>query len=101
MGARGDVLMQPLLAALRPRGLRERVRAAVAPGFTAAQLLERLPEDVRAELEAAYPFPAEPLHAALLELVARGSARTRRVRYTVVLNTKGHRDMVLDVFWPA
>jgi hypothetical protein len=101
MGAKPDFLAEPLLAALRPRGLRERARAAVAPGYTAAQLLERLPEEVRTALVTEYPFPAEPVHAALVELVARGAVRTRRVRYTVVLNTKGHRDMVVDVFWPA
>jgi hypothetical protein len=101
MGAPIDGLADELLVALRPRGLREHVRAAVAPGFTAAQLVERLPEEARAALVAAHPFPAEPVHTSLMELVARGAVRTRRIRYTVVLNTKGHRDMVVDVFWPA
>jgi hypothetical protein len=101
MGAAVDGLSGQLLAALRPRGVRERVRAALAPGFTAAQLLQRLPEDARAALIAEHPFPAEPVHGALMGLVAQGGVRTRRVHYTVVLNTKGHRDMVVDVFWPA
>lgn len=90
-----------LVAALRPRDLRERVRARVAPGYTATQVLSRLPASEREALTSAHRFPADVVHAALIELVASGRVRTRRVRYTVVLNTKGHRDMVVDVFWLA
>jgi hypothetical protein len=92
-------LDEALLEALRSRTLRERLREAVAPGFTAAQVLERLPSPLREEVRAAHRSPADHVHAALLQLASAARVRTRRVRYGVVLNTKGHRDMVVDVFW--
>jgi hypothetical protein len=94
-------LARALEQALAPRGLTERLRHKVSPGYTAAQVVGRLPASDRAVLAAAHRHPAEAVHAALLGLVSSGRVRTRRVRYTVVLNTKGHRDMVVDVFWRA
>lgn len=90
-----------LLASLRPHGVRERVRGWVARGWTAAQVHARLPEDVRAALAAEERQPVERVHRDLLALASAGRVRTRRVHYTVELNTKGARGMVVDVFWTA
>lgn len=90
-----SALASPLLDALRPRGVAERVRHVLAKGWTAAQVRARLPSGLQDGCT------AEAVHAALLDLVREGRVRTRRVRYSVVLNTKGQRDMIVDVFWLA
>lgn len=91
-------LADRILACLLPRGLRERARHLVARGWTASQVEVRLPEDVRAALRAE-GGAVERVHGELVGLVRAGRARSRRVRYTVALNTKGPRDMLVDVFW--
>ncbi len=92
-----DGLPAALLAALVPRGWRERVRARVAPGWTAAQVYARLDAPTQATIVSR--FPAEVVHRALVALVAEGVASRRAVRWPADLNTKGRRDMVVDVFW--
>lgn len=88
-----------VLDALRPRGLKEYLRGALARGWTASQVHARLPADVRVALEVAERLPVDRIHEILRALAARGRVKVRQVRYTVVLNTKGHRDMIVDVFW--
>lgn len=83
-----------LLEALRPRGVRERVRTRLGVGWTAAQVASRVSRDVYAD---AVDLTAE-VHADLLALVADGLVLRERVRWTAHLNTKGPRDMVVDVF---
>ncbi|MES2638591.1 MAG: hypothetical protein V4850_03895 [Myxococcota bacterium] len=94
-----------MLAALRPPGLRERVRLAMGGGYTALQVWDRLSPAARAALA---PGGADPTVAArhavervqrvLMTLAASGRARHRRAGMSVVLNTKGPRDVLVDVF---
>jgi hypothetical protein len=84
-----------VLAALAPRGLGERIRARVAGGWTAAQVWARMDA-------LAFPTgpagPVDEVHRVLVALAADGRVTRRSVRWTTRLNTKGHRDMVVDVF---
>jgi hypothetical protein len=86
-----------LLDALRPRGLRERLRLRTVGGWTAAQVYTRLADDARATL-AGERWPVEVVHRALLALVEAGRVHRARVRWAMELNTKGMRGMVVDVF---
>ena len=98
-------LTDPLLAALRPRSVRERARLLVAHGFTAVQVYERLSPEVQralgegvADSTAAARRAVDRVHRALLDLAARGAIRRRRETYSMILNTKGERGMVVDVY---
>lgn len=92
-----------LRAALTPRGLAERVRLRLSGGWTAAQVLERLPAQVRAAWEGEGTIDerrraVDRAYRGLLALAEAGGARRTKVRYTMDLNTKGPRDMLVDVF---
>jgi hypothetical protein len=90
--------------ALRPRSLRERLRVRLAGGWSAMQVAERLDPGVRAGLEAGLDGAAAPRRtvsavlAELLSLVEEGKVKRRRVKYGIVLNTKGDRAMLVDAF---
>lgn len=99
-------LAEAVIDALRPRGARERLRGLVARGYSAIQVYERLGPDARAVAEAGAPLPQnaprvgmDRVHRVLTELVAAGRVRKRRESYGIVLNTKGPRGMVVDVYW--
>ncbi|MFN7146357.1 MAG: hypothetical protein ACK4YP_21470 [Myxococcota bacterium] len=92
-----------VLAALRPAGLRERVRLRVGGGYTALQVWERLAPEVRATLggegdPVAVRRGVERVQRRLAALAAEGVVRRERARVTVTLNTKGPRDILVDVF---
>lgn len=94
-----------LRSAIAPRTLGERVRMRLSGGWTAAQTLERLPSDVREEWLGDGSIDAQRravdrVYRALLALAAEGAVRRTKVRYTMALNTKGPRDMLVDVFRP-
>jgi hypothetical protein len=69
------------------------------------QVWERLDEEARAAI---LPVSADPIanardgtervQRALRALVAAGRARHRRVGMSIMLNTKGPRDVLVDVF---
>ncbi len=89
-----EVRRRRLMEALRPRGVGERVRARFGVGWTASQVLSRVARDTYAGVV----DPAAEVHAELLALVAEGRVRRASVRWTAHLNTKGPRDMLVDVF---
>ncbi len=85
-----------VLEGLAPRGLAERLRARVAGGWTAAQVWERLTD--RGPFAGDGTRAVDAVHAVLVALTGTGEVERARVRWTARLNTKGHRDMVVDVF---
>jgi hypothetical protein len=94
-----------VLAALRPSGVRERVRLAMGGGYTALQVWERVGPAARAALAPVGEDPTvaarhavERVQRVLMTLAASGRVRHRRVGMSVVLNTKGPRDVLVDVF---
>lgn len=94
-----------LLDALRPRDTRERAAQLVLRGWTAMQVYERLPASLQAELAAGPENPTvgarqavDRVFRALLALTQAGQVRRRRVAYGMILNTKGGRGMLVDVF---
>lgn len=91
-----------VLAALRPAGLRERIRLRVGGGYTALQVWERLAPEVRVVVGEGDPVAVrrgvERVQRRLLVLAAAGTVRRDRARMTVPLNTKGPRDILVDVF---
>lgn len=86
----GPELAPAVLDALRPRGLRDRLRMLLSGGCTAAQVRGRLREPGSAT--------ATQVHAALTALVADGRVHRSTARMSVHLNTKGPRDVIVDVF---
>ncbi len=98
-------LEEAVLRALRPVGVRERARVTLGGGYTPMQVWERLDEVTRAAIR---PSDAEPIVSArhamervqqvLQALVGAGRARHRRVGMSVMINTKGPRDVLVDVF---
>lgn len=91
-----------LFGALAPRGLGERVRLRVGGGYTALQVWERLPPDAQAALGGADPVAAraavERVRRRLDALAGEGAVVRTRARMTVPLNTKGPRDILVDVY---
>lgn len=94
-----------LLAALRPRDAGERLTQVIRRGWTALQVYERLPEAVQSELAVGPENPTVAARQAvdrvfrgLIALSQAGKVRRRRVAYGMILNTKGGRGMLVDVF---
>ena len=88
-----------LLAGLAPRGLAERARVRLGGGYTALQVWQRAfpdatPADDPVETRRAVARVAQRLFA----LAARGAVEHSRTRMSVFLNTKGPRDVEVDVF---
>lgn len=99
-----DLLPDLLLAALAPRGLRERL--PVFRGWTAQEVLERLPEAAQEALRgAAGPEPVRErravglVHAGLRSLAAAGRARKKERQVQAELAGKGQRWVIVEVFW--
>lgn len=89
-----EVRRRRLLEALRPRGVGEYVRARLGVGWTASQLASR----VERETYAGVVDPVAEAHADLVALVRDGHVLRKQVRWTAQINTKGPRDMLVDVF---
>lgn len=102
-----------VLRALSPRSASERFRLFFARGYSVLQVFERLDSEGRAailsQFGASFTTEAEPevvlrrravetLRARLLGLVASGRVRRRTGRYAAELNSKGQRDVVVDLF---
>lgn len=72
--------------------------------MTALQVWQRLDPADRDRLGEGSPAAeragVDAVRGALEELVVEGRVERRRVRMTVPLNTKGPRDVVVDVFRP-
>ena len=79
-----------------------RVRARVSGGFTALQVWQRLPAELRADLGDDGPVAerrgVEQVRSTLDALVSEGRVVRRRVEMTVPLNTKGPRSVVVDAY---
>lgn len=105
-------LVDAIRSALAPRGVVERVKLRVAGGWTARQVFERLDAPARGALLARCAreggaddqgqelqrAAVDAVYRALLALGAAGEAHRTQVQYTMTLNTKGPRDMLVDVF---
>lgn len=94
-----------MLGALRPSGLRERLRLKLSGGYTPLQVWERLDAPTRLALAPADGDPTvaarqavERVQRLLMTLAATGRVRHERVGMTITLNTKGPRDVLVDVF---
>ncbi len=93
---------QAVCAALHARTLAERVRLRLSGGWTAKQAWERLAESPR--LAVLGHAGGDERHAidlvykALVAAATAGTVRRQQVKYTMRLNTKGPRDMLVDVF---
>lgn len=80
---------EALLEALKPRGWRERLRVRVGWGFTPMQVYERLADS---------SWSIGEVSDELSRLARNGQVRHARERMSVVLNTKGPRDIVVDTY---
>lgn len=87
-------LRKAVLQALQPRNLRERARVAILGGFTAVQVLERLPEGVAFGERRALDAVAAELRG----LVEAGQVRRRTSSYGAELRGKGHRKVLVDLY---
>lgn len=99
--ALGDAdLDAAILAALEPSGILERVRLRLGGGYTAVQVFERI--DAVTALDSHDPVEVRAVVARvqrrLVALSDAGRVRRTRSRLTVPINTKGPRDVVVDVF---
>ncbi len=88
--------------AVLPRSLRERVRLRWSGGWTASQVLERLPVGTvlpaDATSQVAQRAAVDQVYRTLLALAEAGQLQRKKVTYTMDVNTKGPRDMLVDVF---
>lgn len=97
-------LESAVLAALRPRGAREWVRARTLGGWTALQVAARLDEGAAAGALAAVDGPAreralvEVVRRVLVQLAESGRVRRRSSSYGATLAGKGTRKVVVDLF---
>lgn len=94
-----------LLAALRPRGLTERIRLRVTGGFSAIQVLDRLPEDTAERLCAQASSPAlarreavDRIALRLRALLAEGSVERTRASLATDVRVKGIRLIEVDLY---
>lgn len=97
-------LGQNILKALQPRGVRERIKLKLSKGFTATQILNRLPLNTQTELKEGAPTPQQAQHHALGlldEELNRLKADNRVHRQSVILqeqNGRGVRRLRVDVW---
>ncbi len=94
---------QAIARALRPVGLGERAQLWVTKGWTASQVYQRLPPAMQATLAERHAHDGrrravDAVYNVLLLLAREGHVQRKQVRYTMDLNTKGPRDMLVDVF---
>ena len=101
-------LRTAIRAAVAPHGLVERVKLGISGGWTARQVYERLGSAEKASLvgtstvssgsQESQRAGVDRVYRVLLELSDAGELRRKKVQYTMTLNTKGPRDMLVDVF---
>lgn len=98
-------LEDDVLAALQPRGLRERARVALSDGYTAAQVVARLPQGRQEALgagvanpEVAWRRAVDAVAETLRALSASGAVRRARAALKVDLRSKGARNIEVDVY---
>ncbi len=91
-----------VVAALSPMGLGERLRVRLSGGYTALQVWERLDPAARGGIGEEDPVAVrrgvERVQRRLVALAEAGRVIRGRSRMTVSLNTKGPRDVLVDVF---
>ncbi len=91
---------------MKPRNIRERLRARWLGGWTVVQVLERLDAGDRAEHAPADVVDrvvadrrmAEAVRAQLLALAAAGQVRRGSTTMGATLKSKGERKIIIDVF---
>ena len=112
MGEVEDALLLAIRDAVRPHGLTERVKLRIAGGWTARQVFERLSPTAQTALldtcdrtlnrvdggQEVQRAAVDRVYRALLGLHETGELTRTKVQYTMTLNTKGPRDMLVDVF---
>jgi len=97
-------LGQKILEALQPRGVRERIKLKLSKGFTASQILNRLPLNTQTKLKEESATPQQAQHHALSLLDAelnRLKADNRVYRQSVILQEqdgRGVRRLRVDVW---
>lgn len=98
-------LDEAILEALRPGSLRARLELRLAGGWSAIQVLDRLPEPVRAALAAqserdvlARRESVDRVSARLHALLAAGRVRRRRASLATDVRVKGIRLIEVDLF---
>ena len=72
------------------------MRARVTGGWTAAQVWERVPD--RTAFAGGTSANVDAVYGVLVEMARTGAVVRTQVRWTARVNTKGHRDMLVDVF---
>lgn len=92
-------LREAVLAALEPRGVRERLRTRIAGGYTALQVYERLHPDARAALAGGDARAGvEAVHRTLRALATDGRVAHGRSSFGAELKGKGYRSVLVDVY---
>lgn len=99
-------LTDSVLHALKPRNLRERLRARWLGGWTVMQVVERLDPGDRADhamVDGLDPVVAdrrlaEAVRGQLLRLVAGGQVHRGSTTMGATLKSKGERKIIVDVF---
>lgn len=91
---------EALLEALLPRSWRERF----GRGYTAKEVFERLKPELQAFLRGeeegvvAERRAIDTVYRRLMRMSEEGRIRRKTVGYWLLLNTKGYRNMVVDLF---
>lgn len=99
------MLHPALLRALEPQGLRERVQLLRHGGFTAPQVLERLPAEIGRALSDPSEHPtvaarhaADRVAEALLALATEGKVRRSKVELHKFVPGQGMRRFTVDAW---
>lgn len=90
-------LIETILAALRPAGLREALRLRLGGGYTAMQVVERIP-GVATDDPVVARAEVERVRRLLLNLSMEGRVVRSRSTFAAELKGKGYRGVVVDVF---
>ena len=93
-----------VLAALRPRSFRERLRTHTFGGWSVRQVTQRLPLDAWGPTSSSEPEivrerrQIEEVRNVLLGLVSEGRVRRQASSYGTQIVAKGGREVIVDVF---
>lgn len=100
-----SALIQAVAEAMRPTGLRDRVKIRLAGGLTVFQVMDRMPESLLDELREGQDIPVlarrlavSRLEHALYELTEQSRAKRARVDMAMDLPGKGIRGVRIDVY---
>lgn len=100
-----SALIQSVADAMRPTGLRDRVRIRLAGGLTVFQVMDRMPESVLDELREGQEVPVlarrQAVYAiehALYELNQQSRVTRDRIDMAMDLPGKGIRSVQIDVY---